>query len=344
MKLSHSFFIFTFFILTLGAPSFAQSGHIGNGGSGGEPTFTHLKDLLVQWIELGALNIDVRKSPKPLNWKNITAAMQSVPVQFDPSTKPLTVGNSRDRACKNYPNLDPKQRYIECNLILWNEIAPSDQLAVVFHEYLGVLEYESNDGEISQYPLSSQLLGIMDGDQDSINQQLEKNGLDSDSIQTAPNAILTFVQTISVKEKSNLVVNPNGTFDLQISDSFYSHHEFKGGYLKNGDYVINADGVDKLKGTIGSETIEIRQPHCESWRMILIWNASIGIKSIQATTGCAFGNFNHGYTTEKTEAHADGSVSINHGITNLKPNPHPIHIRINSTEYENNYVSPIFKE
>ncbi len=238
--------------------SFAQSGNVGNGGVGGEPTFSHLRDLLVQWIELGAVNIDVRKSAKKVDWQEILDGMlNTVTVEFDPSSKKIQIDNSEDRACGNHTQDATSSGWIRCNLDLWKQTPEKDQLAVVFHEYLGALGYEPNSGGFSKYPLSSQLLGLVLDDQNSIKTHWTEKSIDVDSIQKTPTSILQFVLSLQ-NRKSILDVKANGSFSLFAPADYYSQTALTGNFLKNGDYLLLGNVAKKLTGVIGKESLKIK--------------------------------------------------------------------------------------
>ncbi|MGK5087961.1 hypothetical protein WDW86_10415 [Bdellovibrionota bacterium FG-2] len=61
------------------------------------------------------------------------------------------------RTCVNFSD----EKLIRCNNDRWNKTEGQKTYGVVFHEYLGILGYESNNGDYSQYPVSSAIMPVI---------------------------------------------------------------------------------------------------------------------------------------------------------------------------------------
>lgn len=318
------------------------SGNVGNGGLGGEPQFRLLRDLLIQWIELGALNIDTRQSPKPVDWREILDGLRTIPFQFDPTGEPKSIGSSKDRACTSYTKDMPGGRRIECNLKLWNQTAEADKLAVVAHEFMGAMGYEPNHGDFSEYWFSSQLLGHLLGETADPLTRIAESSFDASEVRPAPNEVVLFVQSLMGK-KSSLTVTPRGTFLFKEEATHYDTSELAGVYLKNGDYLIYGNVWRGLEKPLGPETLRIRQPRCPSFSLELVYSPGLGIRSITTSTGCSRGNFRDGFEKKTAQVGKDGSVTLENTLVNREKYQNPVLIEVNGVKYENRYVHPAFR-
>lgn len=325
--------------------SFAQ-GNVGNGGGGYEPEFKYLGGVLIQWIRLGALNLDTRKISKKINWNEILTAIETIPFEF--TDRELTVYDSTPRACKNYPNPDPSLRKIECNYKAWDAVPNSQKLAVVFHEYLGATDYETNLGKYSSYPLSSQLIGITlgsDKDTPSISDYLESVQHEGGTeVRVAPAAILQWVR-LFLHKGSSLLVRPNGVISLTGNSHERNQTHLEGEYLTNGDYQIKGVFYEKITSTmIGEDRLTMRQSGggCgTTFSLTLIWDEKIGLKSVTALSNCAYQS-DGGPTLARTEIQQDGSVKIEKYEKTWGVSGPIIKIWVNDQLYHMNYLSPKF--
>jgi hypothetical protein len=316
------------------------SGNVGNGGLGGEPQFRLLRDLLIQWIELGALNIDTRQSPKPVDWKEILNGFRTIPFQFDPTGEPQTIGSSLFRACTNDTPKFPGG--ILCNLKLWSETPEADKLGMVGHEFMGKMGYEPNNGILSEYWFSSQLLGKLRGESAKSLTEITPESFDASSVQPAPTEVLLFVKSL-MNRKSEFTFTSRGTFHLKTNESFYRQSELAGVYLKNGDYLVYGEIGKGFGGTLGTETLAIRQARCPSIQLELVYTVGLGIRSISAETQCSWGNFTKGFEQSTTRIQKDGSVSIENTVVNSKKFSNPVEITVNGMKSVGRYVHPSFR-
>jgi len=343
MKFHSAFKLFTILsaFLLLPSISFAQGGggSVGNGGDGYEAEFRYLGSLIRQWIETGALHLDVRGVSKKVNWSDVVAAINYVPVQF--THEVLTAQGSEPRVCKNYPNSDVQQRKIECNFEMWDRLPANQKVAVVFHEYLGATNYEDNNGKYSNYPLSSQLIGITLIDQNQgISKYLESaQDTDGAPAQAAPTAILNWLRSI-MKNGTSLVAHPDGSLEFEDDSEFH----LLGKYLPNGDYFLNGHISTIGSQKLGDEILSIRMHSgCGPTAILsMVWNVEVGIKAISGEQGCMKQSTSGPSETESV-IEADGSVHIEKYEVRVGSAGSDIKIRVNGTLYRNQYVSPRFK-
>jgi|GEM_PF-2895955 len=329
-------------LLLLPSISFAQGGggNVGNGGDGYEAGFRYLGSLIRQWIETGALQLDVRGISKSVDWGDVVEAIDHVPVQF--THEELTAQGSEPRVCKNYPDQDRQKRKIECNFEMWDRLPADQKLAVVFHEYLGVTGYESNEGKYSNYPLSSQLIGITANNQNQgIAKYLETAAEAGDKTprQAAPMAVVNWLRSI-MKNGTSLVARPDGNIVFQDDSGM----DLSGRYLPNGDYFLKGI-IGKIKSQkLGEESLSVRMhsPCGPSAIFSMVWNSEIGIKAISGERNCMYQSTG-GPTRTESVIEADGSVHIEKYEVMSGSSGGDIKIEINGTLYRNHYVSPKFK-
>ena len=178
--------LFTWMAIFSSAGVFAQggAGSSGGNGGGGEILFHAITVRLTHWLEEHlkdeslASQLHLKKgdiSAQDLV-KRYIAATQTAHIKFIPQ-KRLSVecSTKKDRiACllKNSSrvciNSSQPVHVIECNEELFNVEKPDIQLAITFHEYLGLAQIEQNDSQdYSQYPISKYLLVLNEPPLDS---------------------------------------------------------------------------------------------------------------------------------------------------------------------------------
>jgi|GEM_PF-6907095 len=131
----------------------------GHSCKAGVAEFWYLATSVRDWInDVRASGSSLNVFSKTVNWNRVIEAIDHVSVEFTQNS--LTVDGREPKVCKNYPNQDRLKRKIECNYEMWNAQSANQKITVVFHEYLGITGYESNVGEYSEYPISSQMIGM----------------------------------------------------------------------------------------------------------------------------------------------------------------------------------------
>jgi|GEM_PF-6385502 len=158
------------FSLVLALPAYAQH-ETGNGGGTEielralQSDFRNLSYTLLDWVQISAknqtlaqkLHLDERLPPATL-LTLLTEIINSkdVSVSFTRDVLTVDVGHqqSEPRICINRP----EAQTIRCNADLWKQSPAPIHYAIVLHEYLGLLGYETNEGVISQYPYSKHVL------------------------------------------------------------------------------------------------------------------------------------------------------------------------------------------
>lgn len=134
----------------------------GNGG-GGEVEFAALRAEIGSWIHQrladGSLEQKLNLATVGLTAEAFTslyAHYESTPVIFQDDPIKITGYSSlpSGRICGNQTT--PAQ--IVCQISPWNKASPQIRFAIVLHEILGVAGLEGNQGQYSQYPVSSRLL------------------------------------------------------------------------------------------------------------------------------------------------------------------------------------------
>ncbi len=139
-----------------------QGGDIGNGGNGNEAVFSGIARELLDWVNkneaLGSLDEKLNLNKNGVEASTFTGefgdAVSNVNIQF--TDEAVTIDNV-PRTCVNFQ----LQALIRCQNGQWDQTDVRVRYAVVFHEYLGYLGYESNDGDYSRYPISSQILSFL---------------------------------------------------------------------------------------------------------------------------------------------------------------------------------------
>ena len=72
---------------------------------------------------------------------------------------PITVAGS-EKSCKNYYDLSGKAKIL-CNRNRFKTESESDQYVLVHHEYVGLANFETNEGPSSNYEISNQISGYL---------------------------------------------------------------------------------------------------------------------------------------------------------------------------------------
>lgn len=131
-----------------------------NGGDICENRFITVRNDLSAWIvKGGAAGL---RLPAPVSLEQYVQKMlEKIQAGKVSCVDEKIFVGSAEKTCKNFSDADGTLR-IQCNSKRFLETPESDQYVLVHHEYAGLAGFEVNDGEVSDYSISSQITGFLE--------------------------------------------------------------------------------------------------------------------------------------------------------------------------------------
>ncbi|WP_413585026.1 ankyrin repeat domain-containing protein [Bdellovibrio sp. HCB274] len=127
----------------------------GNGGDPCELSFISIRNDIRQWIIRGGSAVLQFPANLSLNQYNTSMVQQIDSAVISCTEEKLTIGSS-EKTCVNYRDKQGRPM-ITCNLRRFTEAGEAAQYVLVHHEYAGLAGMEVNNGEASDYRISSQI-------------------------------------------------------------------------------------------------------------------------------------------------------------------------------------------
>jgi hypothetical protein len=149
--------VLTAILFLLSTPAFAGADKGGNGGDICENRIKTIAADLSTWIQNGGSS-DLKLPRGVLASDYNTIMLEAISkTQVSCVDTPVLVGSS-EKICKNVSDGLPK---MTCNRGAFLRSKESDQYVLIHHEYAGISGLEVNQGDVSNYEVSNQIVGFL---------------------------------------------------------------------------------------------------------------------------------------------------------------------------------------